>query len=35
MTTQEALQLLELTEPFAETELKKAYRHAPMVWHPD
>jgi WD40 repeat protein/TPR repeat protein len=35
MTKQDAILLLELTEPFTKTELKKAYRDAVMVWHPD
>ena len=35
MTSGEALQLLELTPPFTKAELKKAYRQAQMVWHPD
>lgn len=35
MTSVEALHLLELTPPFTNAELKKAYRQAQMVWHPD
>ncbi len=35
MTNAEAIQLLELTPPFTKEELKKAYRQAQMVWHPD
>jgi tetratricopeptide (TPR) repeat protein len=35
MTVQQALQLLELTPPFTLGDLKKAYREAQMVWHPD
>lgn len=35
MTSTEALQLLELTPPFTKAELKKAYRQAQLVWHPD
>lgn len=35
MTIKEATQLLELTAPFSKAALKKAYRDALMVWHPD
>lgn len=35
MDTQAALQTLELSRPFTKTELKKAYRDALLVWHPD
>ena len=35
MTLADALQLLELSPPFAKAELKTAYRQALMVWHPD
>lgn len=35
MTTEEAIQLLELTAPFSKAALKKAYREAQMIWHPD
>jgi TPR repeat protein len=35
MNLAEALQLLELSEPFTKKDLKTAYRQALMVWHPD
>jgi internalin A len=35
MNISEALEHLELTPPFSKHELKKAYREALMVWHPD
>ena len=35
MSIAEALALLELTTPFTEEEIKKAYRQTLMVWHPD
>lgn len=35
MTITEALRLLELMPPFTEGDVKKAYREAQMVWHPD
>lgn len=35
MEIKAALQLLELTAPFSKAVLKKAYRDALMVWHPD
>lgn len=35
MTITEALRILELTPPFTEASLKKAYREAHLVWHPD
>jgi hypothetical protein len=35
MNVADALQLLELTTPINKTGLKKAYRDALMVWHPD
>ena len=35
MTIREAIQLLELNAPFSKAALKKAYRDALMVWHPD
>ena len=35
MTPKEALQLLELKPPVTKSDLKKAYREALMVWHPD
>jgi len=35
MEIKAALQLLELATPFSKAELKKAYRDALMVWHPD
>ncbi len=35
MTIQEALQILELSAPISKAALKKAYRDALMVWHPD
>lgn len=35
MKNVEALQLLELIPPFTMAELKKAYRQAQMIWHPD
>jgi len=35
MTSEEAHHLLELTPPFTKSDLKKAYREAQMVWHPD
>ncbi|MHB1082159.1 MAG: DnaJ domain-containing protein [Prosthecobacter sp.] len=35
MTIKEAIQLLELTAPISKVALKKAYRDALMVWHPD
>jgi curved DNA-binding protein CbpA len=35
MTLKEATQILELTSPFTKTDLKKAFRNALMVWHPD
>ncbi|MDP1588442.1 MAG: SUMF1/EgtB/PvdO family nonheme iron enzyme, partial [Prosthecobacter sp.] len=35
MTIPEALEYLELTTPFTKSDLKKAYREALMVWHPD
>jgi hypothetical protein len=35
MTLKEAAQILELTPPFTKTNLKKAFRDALMVWHPD
>lgn len=35
MTLKEAAQILELTPPFSREDLKKAFRDALMVWHPD
>ncbi len=35
MTIKDAIQLLELSAPFSKAALKKAYRDALMVWHPD
>lgn len=35
MTIQQAAQILELTIPFSKEELKKAYREALLIWHPD
>ena len=35
MTTQQALHELELTKPVGLDELKRAYRQAIQVWHPD
>ena len=35
MEIKEAIQLLELTVPLSKGALKKAYRDALMVWHPD
>ncbi len=35
MTPEEALRMLELNPPFTKLDLKKAYREAQMVWHPD
>jgi curved DNA-binding protein CbpA len=35
MTLKEAAQILELTPPFSREDLKKAFRDAVMVWHPD
>jgi hypothetical protein len=35
MTIPEALEYLELATPFTKSDLKKAYREALMVWHPD
>lgn len=35
MDTQTALQTLELIAPFSKADLKKAYRDALLVWHPD
>lgn len=35
MTVDEAIALLELVVPFTEDELKRAYREALLVWHPD
>ncbi len=35
MTIAEALSLMELGRPFTAAELKTAYHHALMVWHPD
>ena len=35
MTITEALRLLELTPPFTKADIRKAYREAQLVWHPD
>ncbi len=35
MTIKEAIQILELNAPISKATLKKAYRDALMVWHPD
>ena len=35
MTPEQALQLLDLSRPFSDTELKKAYRLALHAWHTD
>lgn len=35
MTTDQAIQILELKMPFTKNALKKAYRDSLMVWHPD